>query len=153
MKSVLQLNEYFFPSFGCSANKEFDPAKRQLRFVDIPVESVKLKLTGGADKTVPDLYTVMLTIVIEPDKNKDIPYYIYLEAFGTVIIDNDFGDNKESVAVLNGASLLFSAAREFILAMTSRGPLPPLKLPTVTFGKFTKDEIEAPKKALSKKKE
>lgn len=153
MKSVLQLNEYFFPAFGCSANKEFDSTKRQLRFVDIPAESLKLKLSGDADKAVPDLYTVMLTIIIEPGQSKYIPYYVYLEAFGTVTIDKNFKDDKESAAVLNGASLLFSAAREFILAMTSRGPLPPIKLPTVTFGKFKKEKIEAPKKAVSKKKE
>lgn len=41
--------------------------------------------------------------------------------------------DRELVAFNNGATLLYSSARDFLLTVTSRGPNPPLMLPTTIF--------------------
>jgi hypothetical protein len=42
-------------------------------------------------------------------------------------------EDIERLMRINGTSLVFSAAREIIRAITSRGPFKPILLPTVTF--------------------
>jgi preprotein translocase subunit SecB len=41
--------------------------------------------------------------------------------------------NKEVVLLVGGLGVLYGAAREFILSITSRGPNAPLMLPVVQF--------------------
>jgi len=49
------------------------------------------------------------------------------------VADSVTEENIERFVRINGTSLIFSAAREIIRAVTSRGPFQPLLLPTVTF--------------------
>ena len=79
------------------------------------------------------------------------PYAIHLVVVGLFTIDKKFPDHEKLLRV-TGASMLYSAAREFIITVTSRGPWSEVIIPTVSFLPEEKAKKMAPSPSASDKK-
>ncbi len=144
----LRVKEYFFPYVRVAADPEFDPKQNE------PTSGLQTKVHLDKDSE-DNLYQITLEISVEPEnEERRIPYKINLVAVGLFMVDEKVED-PEKLLRINASSILFSAAREYLITITSRGPWPPLFLPTISFLENKKDEpIERTKKPeeVSKKK-
>ena len=85
-------------------------------------------------KEDPRKWQAVLTIKAVPREDKPIPYKVDLECVGFFAVDPQVEAAKMPLLVqTNGAAVLYSSAREFLLLVTGRGPWPPLYLPTTNF--------------------
>jgi len=146
----LELKKYFFPFVQVAADPEYD-----LSFQD-PRPRFEVRTTVEHDEEN-GIYQVVLEITAEPeDEDSKIPYSIRLITVGLFAVDERFPD-REKLLKVTGASLLYSAAREFIITVTSRGPWPQVIIPTISFlpqktKKTTRINSDKTKKAAAEKK-
>ena len=126
MNPPLIVKEYFFPFVQVSADPEHTGDKKTL--------SIDFETKVAVDKDPEDdTYQVTLEITAMPeDETKRIPYAIHLIAVGMFSVDKNWPDPEKLLRV-NGASILYSSAREFLINITSRGPWAPMILPTISF--------------------
>lgn len=62
------------------------------------------------------------------------PYKIDVELAGFFRLSGEFDEQEAArLVAVNGSSVLYSAAREYVWMVTSRGPWGPYQLPTVNF--------------------
>lgn len=74
------------------------------------------------------------TLTLETHKHKLNNYWLRLVLVGFFRVAEGFPvEHAETLVKVNGPSLLYSAARELLAMITSRGPYPAIVLPTVTF--------------------
>jgi len=79
-------------------------------------------------------YQVQLTIETSELSDCLKGYDVRLVVFGVVQVDKKVDEKRrDGLAAVLGATLLYSAAREFLYAITLRGPFPPIYLPTTSF--------------------
>lgn len=80
-------------------------------------------------------WMVQLDLQQVKDKDEACPEYsFHVEVVGFYEVSKDFAAGKaEALVRANGPALLYSAARELIATLTSRGPFAPVNLQTVTF--------------------
>lgn len=129
-QSQVQLKEYCFTNTRVELSPNFKRSKKYL----LEAEHVDCSLnTCYSQKD--DSYLIELAIMIDSTKfpKANLPYNVIISAFGRVSISPDYNGDKELLAVVNGASLLYSSIREYLLFITSRYPLGTLFLPTVNF--------------------
>lgn len=142
MRSPLVTNDYFFPVTQVVAEPGFPVEKTDINEVDY-------KIRTGLSRHSDDSNSFQLTLDIETDGKKDIPiaYKVHLVVIGTFTVAESWPD-PEKLIEINGASILYSAAREFLITVTSRGPYGALMLPTISFNgtaikeKESKDDRE-----------
>lgn len=125
----VQLKHYFFPSVNVEANASFIPPESDKLGLDIQ-KKVSVAVNEDDDK----LYQVQLDINIVPQKGKSIPYNVNLSAIGIfeVITEGETPD-KDNLVLMHGATILYSASREFLLGIMYRGPWGPILLPITFF--------------------
>jgi preprotein translocase subunit SecB len=125
MKSPLEISSYFYPAVSVAADAEFKPGK------DIAPPNIEVKVS--VDHVENNTYQVAMEIALGPEnEEKRQPYAIELIAIGIFHVDPDF-PNPEKLLRLNGAAILYGAAREFIITITSRGPWGPVTVPSISF--------------------
>jgi len=125
-KAPIDLKSYFFPYVQVGADPECNMDQLEIS-PEIDVKSSVERDEGNG------IYQVTLSISVLPDDdNARIPYSIDLIAVGLFSV-NDQVDDPVRMLKINGASILYSAAREFIITITSRGPWPHFVLPTASF--------------------
>lgn len=80
-------------------------------------------------------WMVQLDLQQVKDKDEACPEYsFHVEVVGFYEVSQDVAAGKaEALVRANGPALLYSAARELIATLTSRGPFAPVNLQTVTF--------------------
>ncbi len=79
-------------------------------------------------------YQVRLGITAGEKKDFLKGYDIEVETVGFFQLVGEYQEDKKNEMIhILGATLLYSAAREFIYATTMRGPWPPIYLPTTSF--------------------
>lgn len=133
MNAPLELKKYFFSHVQVSADPQYEPSEEEIT----PEFNVRVTVNRDDDH---DIYQVTLEITAEPeDENIRIPYAIHLVTVGLFSVDDGWPDHEKLLKV-NGASILYSAAREFIITITSRGPWPAVILPTISFLPRKEDE-------------
>lgn len=129
-RAPLRLETYFFPKVQIEANPEYSPEAAPAE------QDIELGVNLGlvSSKEQPTKYQLMLDIEKITVKSGMLPYRILLEAVAIFSVDPDLKhpDIKKLVQI-NGASMLYSAARELILTITGRGPWGSFQLPTVNF--------------------
>ena len=129
-KVPLQLDGYVFTKLLVEANSEYNLEEQQ----EISQSEIdfSLGIVVGKDKDNPLLYQIQIQIENLRAKKAILPYTIEARVVGVFSVDPDFKhDDLERLIQINGASMLFGAAREQILTLTGRGPFGPLKLPTI----------------------
>jgi preprotein translocase subunit SecB len=77
---------------------------------------------------------VKLQVSTVPAGELPIPYRVALEVIGFFSVLPDMPEAEvTNLVYMNGSALLYSAAREYLLLLTGRGPWPALQLPTTNF--------------------
>lgn len=74
-------------------------------------------------------------IRVSPTEAQQVPYEIHLVAFGQFTISDERSDRSHAaqLVAVSGASIIYSAAREYLAVLTGRGPWGAFQLPTVSF--------------------
>ncbi len=128
IKSPLQLKSHFFPSFSFEAKPGVAPPRESIR-----PDGGDLSISTAArfDKGV---WQLSLDISTRPVEGKECPVSFRVVACGVFSADEQrTPEETERLVRVNGFSLLYSAARDFVKAFSGRGPYPGVTLPTVTF--------------------
>lgn len=131
--SPLQLEHYFLAESHCKARTE-PPGEGYESWGPADAEWFKTEVRMFRGEDEADFFQIQLSIETVSEAESSLPYEILLHIIGYFRVDPDFKhDNLEHLVQVNGASVLYSAARDFVLTLTSRGPWGPLMLPTVNF--------------------
>lgn len=76
----------------------------------------------------------VLTISSQNPPERKYPYDFQITLVGYFTVSEQVpAERREGFVKVNGASILYSAARELLATVTGRGPLPSVVLPTVVF--------------------
>lgn len=138
-RSPLQLKHYHFLSLALHANEDFDPATiagaegPYPSFEGIQLEP-EVSLFSNDEDGDCGPYLLRLEMAFMPDENKPFPYGFHLTIEGVFSIEDSSGlDDCKKTVVINGASVLYTAAREQLLTLSSRHVYGPMLLPTLNF--------------------
>lgn len=136
--SILQLEEYYFTEARISLSPSFKPGKG----IKLSAEQLDCQIKSSYVEEN-DSYYIELLFNLEPAKHTkiNVPYDISLCIAGKITVSPDYKGDKEQIAVINGASLLYSAVREHLLYLTSRYPFGSITIPTVNFNGLRKMPI------------
>ncbi len=130
----LQLNHYFYPNISIKAHPKNKPSGDEKTQIDVKREFRCI------DKEERD-WSVHLTLKTVK-QGALAPYRIEIDVVGFFKVNKEYPtDEVEKLVQIGGASILYSATREFILMLTSRGPWGPVFLPSIT---FKPEETEKP---------
>ena len=120
------------------------------KFTNLRVKSIE----GGSATAAPSLkpsiwfeavantqWRLVLTLELtSADPTKPFLYEADFQVQGTVEVKDGFPpDKKEQLAVVNGLSILYSAAREMLINITARSAYGAVNLPTLSFVKLVAD--------------
>ena len=130
----LQLETYYFTKVAVSADPCYEPKDGSS-----PAITIDTKVGIGQHNDDPSRWMVTLGVHAKSPDEKPIPYNVDLEVVGFFRVVPEVERGKVPLLVqANGAAILYSAAREFLLTITGRGPWPPIALPTTNFLGFEK---------------
>jgi len=135
MDSPLVLVEYCFPVVQVVANPEGGKSTN-INEIQYDIE------VGLAISDDNEFYQVTVEITsIDPSDSdeKKNAYSIHVIALGHFKVHPDWRDPEKLVRI-NGASILYSAAREFLITITSRGPWGAITIPTKSFNTLTPED-------------
>ena len=129
----ITLIEYFATDLLLATNHTFQPDK-PLQFTesDLVVE-VKTHHNESAPKDE-NRWQVSLEVRHQPGPAVNFPYSYKVVLIGQFSVATTVAkDSEEWMVRIQGASMLYSMAREIVRALTGRGPYRPVILPTVSF--------------------
>lgn len=133
---VLQLVDYVFPEIECRENPN---CPRDAEQIQPPEVQVTPRVAVREDDE--NIYRLALDISFGGEEEQ-CSYIGRVKVVGIFSVSPDLGE-KERHIFINGSSILYSSAREFVLSITSRGPSFPLMLPAVRFGESGKERDSA----------
>src|SRR5438552_880447 len=126
----ISLTNYFVSELQFAANQTFDPDKTSC----LEIEDLQVTHEATAKTENRRSWQLTLRVALNAPSERNLPYSFLVSVVGFVTVDQSVKDeNVERFVNINGASLLFSAAREIVRAVTTRGPFKSILLPTVTF--------------------
>lgn len=134
--SPLILKNYFVTNLSVKACvPNFRTAEEVRKAFEEGTSNMSAKVETAKNDANPRLWKVALVLALGPnEKGHFCPYLIDVELVGFFEVHVSVEESKiQDLVVCNGPSILASAARELILLITGRGPLPPFTLPSVTF--------------------
>jgi preprotein translocase subunit SecB len=134
----LQLEESFFDVVSLEAASEYVPDAQ----AEPHRHGVEAQLALATVDAHPGVWRVTLDIRHKEVAGEAPRYRFRLRVVGFFAwagYDTPAPELARLVAV-NGASILYSSAREYLLLLTSRGPWGQLSLPTMSFADVTLDE-------------
>ena len=128
--SDLELRHYFITDLSLSANPKHDPKESvRLDADDLTVESGH-SLVEGEDK----LWQIRLNLRQDDVPGSNMPYSFTLHMIGYVAVSESVPEeSREHFIAVNGAAVLYGAAREGLRGAMSQGPYKPVLLPSVNF--------------------
>jgi preprotein translocase subunit SecB len=131
--SPLRLEWYFIKELHVTWQSEFDISQaRPLSVSDLSVE-----VLPSPNDEEPLRWGFELVITLDDKTGKLFPYTFQIAMVGFFEVTKAYAERNpsrvEMLATVNGPAVLYSAAREHITTVTSRGPHPEVILPTVTF--------------------
>jgi len=141
--SPLQLERSFFPQVKLVAQP--DPDTHAEFDAETEFEAVQSKENNRA-------WFVTVRVHVKTTGEKKVPYTGTVECTGQFMVAAAWPEKDiHKLVVVNGTGLLYSAIREMILNITSRGPWPALILPTQSFITTYQKKMES-QKAVDQKK-
>jgi preprotein translocase subunit SecB len=125
----MQLKHYFFTIVNVEANVSFASSENDESGIDI---QKKVSFSGNNENK--KLIHIALEIKIVPQMGKQIPYNVNLTAIGIFEVTTEGATpDKENLVLMQGATILYNASREFLLGVMYRGPWSPILLPITLF--------------------
>lgn len=127
--SPLILHDYFVTALDFSVNKAFDPTKgHDLNFSALRVTPLMI------DASRPGAKQLTLNICYQPGAEENAPYLFSLEIVGILEVSDKVAEEKrQKLLEVNGASMLYGAAREILRSVSANSPFTALLLPSVSF--------------------
>lgn len=126
----LRLERYFFDHVQITTRRDFKPGSTETDF------EISTNLEIGQVPQPKGMWRVVLNISVRAKEAAPAPpYELDLRALGFFSVAQP-GPTEEATATMvgvNGASILYSASREYILMLTGRGPWGAMPIPTVSF--------------------
>lgn len=145
----LNLQAYFFKKLAMEVNEDYS-SEDDRKHAD---QELNLTLDFRAEQDVETghLYRLQLGLRNLTGKEAALPYDIDAILIGYFAINVDeISDELDRIIQINGASILYAAAREQILTITGRGPHRALKLPAISFATIVdKHKAENSEKAIT----
>ncbi|MGL1932198.1 MAG: protein-export chaperone SecB [Desulfotalea sp.] len=147
MTTFLKLDKYFFPYIQVAS----DPSCTNVTNEAVNDISYGIKVSVSIDNKEDHLYQVTIEVKSFPsDEDSQQPYSIHLVAVGLFRVNN--WEEIDKLLRVNGASILYSAAREFLITTSGRGPWGPVTLPIYSFLEhYNQEEVVAGKEEGKKK--
>ena len=133
MNSPLQLEHYFYERMQCVAEPSIT-VKDIEAWHAADLRRFNLSVEAGSNPESDRQWQVQVDLSSHPDFPEPAPYALHFTAIGLFRVDESFEhDDLERLIRVNGASVLYSAMREFVALFTSRAPWGAVKLPTINF--------------------
>ena len=132
-QSSLQLESSAITRVRIEANKNFPQEQAKEKFNNFSESGLESVVKYGPAPHNPRLYFVKLEIKLLGTDTSQPPYLIDLEIVGTFSLPNTELPVNETLVECNGPAVLYGSIRELVMQITSRGPFPPIVLPTVNF--------------------
>ena len=144
----LRLETYYFTKVAVSADPCYEPQEGVA-----PAITIDTDVGLGQHSSDPNRWMVTLGVHAKSPDEKPIPYNVDLEVVGFFRVEPEVEQGKAPALVqANGAAILYSAAREFLLTITGRGPWPSIALPTTNFIGAGKATGKGPPRSRRKRK-
>jgi len=127
-----------------TVNPDFQPGKPStFSFENLHIRN---EVAREPDETN-SAWIISLAIQLAPEPKHNMPYALELQIIGSFAVNPSCtAEFTRDLAVINGSSILFGTAREFLRNITSAGPHPAVVLPAVSFtepaGKGGQEEKE-----------
>jgi preprotein translocase subunit SecB len=135
------VEKHFFTKMLVEANPNYQSGKDE----EQPIGVIHTKVHGGSRKDDPRRWRLFLTVHTDASEEENIPYKINLECVGFFTVSQEVEEGKIPALVhANGAAILYSSTREFLLMITGRGPYGGFYLPTTNFLEPPKPKAEEP---------
>ena len=131
-QSSLQLESSTLTRIHVDANRAFPRDRASERFVSFAEADLESTVQFSRSPKDNRLYFVKLGIRLPGTETGPTPYILDLEIIGSFSFGSKQAINEKFVAA-NGPAVLYGSIRELVMQITSRGPYPPLVLPTVNF--------------------
>ena len=134
--STLILKQYFITNISIKSSVPAATTQDELlKLLAGSHSNISTKLETAKNEQNNRLWKVVIVITVRPSEDaKFCPYVIDAELLGFFEVHPSVEESAiQDLVTCNGPAILFGAARELILFITSRGPMPPLMLPSVTF--------------------
>ena len=130
--SPLQLEGYFLKGLRFSLNDRLESMpSRSTAYDNI---GIKVNAEATTRDNDPLKWRCELTVESNEDPKLNRPYTFCITFVGFFHVVKGYPSERvELLARTNAPALLFSAAREALVLLTSRGPYPAIVLPSVTF--------------------
>lgn len=134
----LQLERSFYDQLSLSAIPEHERGKGGYE-----VQTTVQLQAGDSGRR----WLLSLTIATKAKPGPPPPYEIHLKCNGffSVPVPKENEEETARLVGVTGSSMLYSAAREYVLLLTSRGPWGPLQLPTTSFFNISFIKLEKTK--------
>lgn len=130
--SPLQLNSYYIKEFAYSVKQEF--VDRQDAAITLKFPRLSADVQDSQAEDDPRQWRFELAITSRDEQSTDFPYSLKIVLVGFfTVLDTWKPERIETLARINAPSVLYSAAREALVTVTSRTGYPALVLPTVFF--------------------
>ncbi len=128
--SALQLKQYIVTELSLAANRSFNPEKD----VHFSVPDVVGEPECSPDEKNGREWQNVLKLKHSQSAESNSPYFFMIEIVGLFSVDKSVLDEKVPEFVkVNGASVLYSSAREILRSTMTMGPYLPILLPTISF--------------------
>lgn len=130
-QSPLKIESYYLRKLEYQLKEEFETG-----IPDGTLEKIdpKIQVNVQSGKSEEDENDWRVEIEVTGGKEAKFPYTFKISFVGYFRVADEFPqDKRELLVTVNGPSILFSAAREFISIVTARSPYPPILLPSISF--------------------
>lgn len=128
--SLLELQNYFVTSLSLTANRNYDGQKQKAACGNDLLVEPSLQLDGKDIRH----WQATMKIAYRPGPDVNAPYHFSIELVGLFqVADRVEEDRAKWFVETNGTAVLYSTAREILRSIMTRGPYPPLLIPTGTF--------------------
>lgn len=128
-KPLLRLETYYFTNTSVSADPCYEPHEGV-----VPAITIDTNIEMAQHSDDPNRWMITVGVHAKSGDEKPIPYKVDLEVVGFFRVEPEVQIEKAPLLVqANGAAILYSSAREYLLMVTGRGPWPPISLPTTNF--------------------
>ena len=141
--SPLQIKEHRFTNLRVKAAEYGNVAAPTSLKPDIWFEPVA---------NTPNQWKLVLTLLLtSADAARPYAYEVEIQIQGLVEAKDTLSpEKKEQIALVNGFSVLYSAAREMLINVTARSVYGPISLPTISFVDVVKKATQKPEKEVPK---
>lgn len=147
----MQLNEYFVAESFFRAQVGYAESELEENFRLTP-SHLKIEVSLGEHAENPHNHLCQLSVSLEDETEEAFPFVFKIVLLGFFDIDDNCSpEEAELLLKTNAPSVLYSAAREFLLLTTGRSMFPPVMLPTVTFLPKKEEKTVKKPKQLAKK--